>query len=102
MMTLLVPTHSAANPKLEAMDNHRTRVSWQGAATPEMIDGLEVTYCRDGMMWLGPINTPVRYHEVPAGQGEHALELEISLAGLKMLHAPQREHGYSAVMTFAR
>ena len=91
MITLLTTTHDAENPRLEAMDNHCTRVSWQGAAIPKKIDGLDVNYCRDGMMWLGPINTPVRYRNVSVG-AEQILELEISLAGLKMLHAPQRDY----------
>ncbi len=92
-MSQTLSNHGPSNPLVEAMDNQRTRVSWQGQSAPKLVEGLEVTYCKDGMMWLGPINTPVRYSRINRSEdgGQQILELHISLAGLRLLDVPCRD-----------
>jgi hypothetical protein len=74
-------------------DNNRVQVSWLGTLTPDAIDGLKVSYCNDGMLFLGPIDTPVRFKRLVErdGIGHQAIELELSLAGLEMLKGPRRQ-----------
>lgn len=72
--------------------NNRVQVSWVGTHVPDSINGLNVSYCNDGMLFLGPIDTPVRFTRLceTQGHGQQSIELELSLAGLQMLQAPPR------------
>ena len=79
------------NPLVEPVEGNRTRVSWQGNAAPEAIQGLKVSYCKGGMMCLGPIDTPVRYECIQDCEQCHVIELQLSLSSLKMLALPRSE-----------
>lgn len=79
------------NPLVEASAQNRTRLTWYGGASPSAVDGLKVGYFGEGMMFIGPIDTPVRYRRVSDDHatGKHVIEMQLPLTGLRMLGAIQ-------------
>jgi hypothetical protein len=89
-MLSLIASYGPENPRIEAVAENRIRLSWMGEALPKAVDGMCITYCNGGMMFIGRMQTPVRYcHIVENTHGQQVMELQISAAALATLRQPQ-------------
>jgi hypothetical protein len=97
-MLSLSADYKAENPCIESSGEKCVRLSWVGEPCPKAVNGMCVSYCNGmcvsycngGMMFIGAMQTPVRYCRVVENlHGQQVMELQISADVLATLQSPR-------------